>query len=90
MADFAGLGRRRIATYGELDVGFKTMARVDLLRCARCGKCATACRDGGYQAIASESAGAYPRIDGEKCVGCSLCAQVCPFGAIAMEEQGAP
>ena len=90
MADFAGLGRRRIATYGELDVGFKTKARVDLLRCARCGKCATACRDGGYQAIASESAGAYPRIDGEKCVGCSLCAQVCPFGAIAMEEQGAP
>ena len=90
VADFAGLGRSRITTYGGLDLHFKTKAKVDLLRCTRCGKCVTACRDGGYQAISAESSGAYPRIDSEKCVGCSLCAHVCPFEAIAMEEQGTP
>ena len=88
VSDCVGAGRERVTSYGELDGSFRTQARIDLLRCARCGKCVTACRDGGYQAIAVEAAGAYPRIDENACTGCSLCAQVCPFGAIHMVNAG--
>ncbi len=89
VAGFVGQGRSRVSTFDRLDASFKTMAHVDLLRCMRCGKCQTACRDGGYQAIHTEAPQAYPQIDLEKCVGCSLCSQVCPFDAIRMVNRTA-
>lgn len=86
LRDFIGLGRERVTSYGELDGSYRTKARIELLSCARCGKCAVACRDGGYQAIAADPGGGYPRIDEGACTGCSLCAQVCPFDAVRMVE----
>lgn len=84
VADFVGLGRSRIRSYGQLDASFRTAAQVDLLRCVRCGKCQTACQDGGYQAISMPADKGYPHIDKAKCDGCSLCFHICPVHAIHM------
>jgi heterodisulfide reductase subunit A len=35
-----------------------------------------------------EIAPTVSQIDAEQCIGCGLCSEVCPFGAIAMDEEG--
>ena len=51
-------------------------------RCASCGRCVTACRDGGYRAITMVDR--QVAIDADRCDGCSLCSYVCPEGVIVM------
>ncbi|PKL54835.1 MAG: hypothetical protein CVV31_12455 [Methanomicrobiales archaeon HGW-Methanomicrobiales-2] len=51
-------------------------------RCTSCGRCVTACRDGGYHAISI--ADRHVVIDRDRCDGCSLCSYVCPEGVIVM------
>ena len=51
-------------------------------RCTSCGRCVTACRDGGYHAISI--ADRHVVIDRDLCDGCSLCSYVCPEGVIVM------
>jgi Fe-S-cluster-containing hydrogenase component 2 len=45
----------------------------------------TACRDGGFQAIAME--GEVARIDVHKCDGCGLCIYVCPPDIMVMKSR---
>lgn len=87
VADFRGLGLKRIRRFEQLDPAFRTLAVIDKDRCKCCKKCVTSCMDGGYQAISSISDAENPSIDPEKCAGCSLCTIVCPFGAIHMEPR---
>ena len=48
--------------------------------CKACGRCVTACRDGGYQAITLTDQ--RLTIDYQRCDGCSLCCHVCPENAL--------
>jgi dihydropyrimidine dehydrogenase (NAD+) subunit PreA len=74
--------------WGELDLNFKVVARIDPALCTSCMVCVTACADGGHQCI-EESEGAPPRVDESRCVGCNLCSIVCPVaGCIRMTEVG--
>jgi dihydropyrimidine dehydrogenase (NAD+) subunit PreA len=50
--------------------------------CIRCGRCVTACADGGYGAIGLGASSVV--FDYAKCDGCSLCSHVCPTHSIRM------
>jgi len=73
----------RIGTHASLsrsDYRFATRQFPE--RCTSCGRCVTACRDGGYHAISI--ADGEVAIDTDRCDGCSLCSYVCPEGVIVM------
>jgi dihydropyrimidine dehydrogenase (NAD+) subunit PreA len=49
--DFAGLSVPRIKSWGELDLNYKIVARIDQEKCIHCGLCYIACEDGCHQSI---------------------------------------
>jgi dihydropyrimidine dehydrogenase (NAD+) subunit PreA len=51
IADFAGRSVPRIKTWGELDLNYKVVARIDQEKCIHCGLCYIACEDGCHQSI---------------------------------------
>jgi dihydropyrimidine dehydrogenase (NAD+) subunit PreA len=51
IADFAGRSVPRIKTWGELDLNYKVVARIDQEQCIHCGLCYIACEDGCHQSI---------------------------------------
>jgi dihydropyrimidine dehydrogenase (NAD+) subunit PreA len=95
IADFQGAAVRNYVHWGDLNLNFRTLARIDQSLCIKCGLCHIACEDTSHQAIAALREGGarrYEVIDAE-CVGCNLCAHVCPVdGCITMVPQpaGAP
>jgi dihydropyrimidine dehydrogenase (NAD+) subunit PreA len=54
-------------------------------RCTSCGRCVTACRDGGYRAISLMDR--HVSIDSMRCDGCGLCSHVCPESVIVMQAR---
>jgi len=48
--------------------------------CIQCGRCVTACTDGGYEALVMTSKGPAPDL--ERCDGCGLCILVCRSKAL--------
>lgn len=71
-----------IGDYGELDARAPARAEVDPAACISCGRCETACTDGGFQAISMDDTAAH--VDPATCDGCGLCQAVCDYSAIAM------
>jgi dihydropyrimidine dehydrogenase (NAD+) subunit PreA len=64
----------------DLNINYKTIARIDQDLCIKCGLCHIACEDTSHQAIAAlrvDGKRRYEVIEAE-CVGCNLCAHVCP------------
>ncbi len=51
IADFAGRSVPRIKSWGELDLNYKVVARIDQEKCIHCGLCYIACEDGCHQSI---------------------------------------
>jgi len=96
--DLVGKSVDRIRDWGDLDLNYKIVARIDPQLCIGCNLCYIACEDGAHQCIAAaerprgdlrdgEIAKHVPRILEDECVGCNLCALVCPVpGCIAMEQ----
>ncbi len=49
--EIVGLSLPRIKTWGELDLNYKVVARIDQDKCIHCGLCYIACEDGCHQSI---------------------------------------
>lgn len=66
--------------WGDLDLNYETVAKIDAEKCIGCYDCVVACQDGAHQCIFPAEAGQprVPRVDESECVGCNLCQIVCP------------
>ena len=75
------------SSWGELDMNFETVAKIDAKSCIGCQLCVTACHDGAHQCIDphEDPMIRVPVVDESECVGCNLCQIVCPVdGCISM------
>ncbi|MCA9492459.1 MAG: NAD-dependent dihydropyrimidine dehydrogenase subunit PreA, partial [Myxococcales bacterium] len=65
--------------WGDLDLNYETVAKIDASACIGCQLCMVACHDGAHQCIHPNPDGSrVPTIDEDECVGCNLCQIVCP------------
>ena len=64
--------------WGNLDLNYETVAKIDADKCIGCQLCVAACHDGAHQCIHPQEGTRVPRIDESECVGCNLCQIVCP------------
>ena len=64
--------------WGNLDLNYETVAKIDADKCIGCQLCVAACHDGAHQCIHPQEGMRVPRIDESECVGCNLCQIVCP------------
>jgi dihydropyrimidine dehydrogenase (NAD+) subunit PreA len=88
----------RIDDWGNLDLNYKIVARINEEKCIGCNLCYIACEDGAHQCIRVDQrpsgdlrhgtlAKHVPQVLEDECVGCNLCALVCPVpGCITMTE----
>jgi len=74
--------------WGNLDLNYETVAKIDAKSCIGCQACLVACHDGAHQCIHPDPAGGrVPVVDESECVGCNLCEIVCPVpDCISMVE----
>ncbi len=75
--------------WGNLDLNYDIVAKIDASTCIGCQLCVVACHDGAHQCIHPDPTGAtrVPVVDEAECVGCNLCQIVCPVpGVITMQE----
>ncbi len=74
--------------WGELDINFESVARIDPQRCIGCQLCYLACRDGSHDCIEPATDGSrVPTVEEGECVGCNLCSLVCPVpGCVTMHQ----
>ena len=74
--------------WGDLDLNYETVAKIDASKCIGCQLCVAACHDGAHQCIHPTTNGSrVPVVDEAECVGCNLCQIVCPAaGCITMER----
>jgi dihydropyrimidine dehydrogenase (NAD+) subunit PreA len=83
---------KAIPTYsewGNLDLNYETVARINPETCIGCNRCMVACHDGAHQCIHPNPAADshVPIVDESECVGCNLCQIVCPVAdCISMEK----
>jgi dihydropyrimidine dehydrogenase (NAD+) subunit PreA len=78
--DFRGKSLNRISDFGDLNLLFKSVARIDESKCIHCNLCYIACTDAAHQCIDMVALNGrnQPRVREEDCVGCTLCSLVCP------------
>jgi len=82
-----GRAVRGYSEWGDLDLNYETVARIDAKECIGCQLCVTACHDGAHQCIHPQPDTRVPRVDESECVGCNLCKIVCPVpGCITMAQ----
>jgi dihydropyrimidine dehydrogenase (NAD+) subunit PreA len=75
--------------WGNLDLNYDLVAKINPSACIGCQLCVVACHDGAHQCIHPDPSGQtrVPIVDESECVGCNLCQIVCPVpGVITMEE----
>jgi dihydropyrimidine dehydrogenase (NAD+) subunit PreA len=88
--ELIGKSVSRYSDWGDLDLNYAVVARIEQDNCIVCNKCHIACEDTSHQCIerhTDENGAAYLKVREEDCVGCNLCAIVCPVeGAISMVE----
>ncbi len=96
---FRGKALPNISNFGEMNLLYKAVAKIDEKKCIQCNLCYIACEDTAHQCIDLKPKS--KRVDGviEKynqptvlqtdCVGCRLCYIVCPVeNCITMVEMG--
>jgi dihydropyrimidine dehydrogenase (NAD+) subunit PreA len=81
--DFIGKSVPAYSDWGNLDINYETVARINPELCIGCNRCVVACHDGAHQCIHINEEGIAlgtlaPIVDESECVGCNLCEIVCP------------
>ncbi|MFC7392269.1 NAD-dependent dihydropyrimidine dehydrogenase subunit PreA [Scopulibacillus cellulosilyticus] len=88
--ELIGKSVHRFTDWGDLDLNYKLVARINNDICINCNKCHIACEDTAHQCIdmlTDNNGKKYLEVREEECVGCNLCSNVCPVeGAIDMVE----
>jgi dihydropyrimidine dehydrogenase (NAD+) subunit PreA len=86
--DMVGKAVSTYSEWGNLDLNYETVAKIDADSCIGCNKCMVACHDGAHQCIFPPTDGSHvPVVDEDECVGCNLCKIVCPVeDCITMTE----
>jgi dihydropyrimidine dehydrogenase (NAD+) subunit PreA len=98
--EIVGKSVPNIDDWGNLDLNYKIVAKIDSGKCIGCNLCYIACEDGAHQCIRVDErvpgdlrnqdgvlAKHVPQVLEDECVGCNLCALVCPVpGCITMAE----
>lgn len=86
--DMVGKAVPAYSEWGDLDLNYETVAKIDASACIGCQLCMVACHDGAHQCIHPDPKGSrVPVVDESECVGCNLCEIVCPVpGCISMTE----
>ena len=75
--------------WGNLDLNYETIAKINPETCIGCNRCMVACHDGAHQCIHPnpDLSSHVPIVDEDECVGCNLCQIVCPVeDCISMVE----
>lgn len=93
--ELVGRAVHRYVDWGDLNLEYKVVARIDQDKCIHCNKCYIACEDAAHQCIDRVETGSGQSllvVDEEECVGCNLCSMVCPVDCIEMVrvETGRP
>jgi dihydropyrimidine dehydrogenase (NAD+) subunit PreA len=89
LEDFVGKAIPNFSEWGNLDLNYETVARIDPGVCIGCNRCVVACHDGAHQCIHPRADGGVPIVDESECVGCNLCEIVCPVpDCISMVQVG--
>lgn len=77
----------QFSEWGNLDLNYEIVAKINADKCIGCQLCVTACHDGAHQCIHPTQESRVPVIDEAECVGCNLCQIVCPVeGCIDMVQ----
>ena len=88
--ELVGKSVEKYSDWGNLDLNYKVVARINQDTCIHCNKCHIACEDTSHQCIdllKDENGASYVKVREEDCVGCNLCSIVCPVDdAIDMIE----
>ncbi|MCA9538179.1 MAG: NAD-dependent dihydropyrimidine dehydrogenase subunit PreA [Myxococcales bacterium] len=85
--DLIGKAVPQFSEWGDLDLNYETVARIDASKCIGCQLCVVACEDGAHQCLHPTGEGRVPVVDEDECVGCNLCQIVCPVpDCITMEQ----
>lgn len=90
LAGLVGKSIDHYSDWGNLDLNYKVVARINNDVCINCNKCYISCEDTAHQCIEmlkAEGGKSSLKVREEDCVGCNLCSIVCPVdGAIEMIE----
>ncbi len=85
ITEMVGKAVPAFSEWGDLDLNYETVAKIDASKCIGCQLCVAACHDGAHQCIHPVEGSRVPTIDEAECVGCNLCQIVCPAeGCIQM------
>ncbi|AJY73759.1 NAD-dependent dihydropyrimidine dehydrogenase subunit PreA [Paenibacillus beijingensis] len=90
VTELTGKSVEKYSNWGDLDLNYRVVARINTDTCINCNKCHIACEDTSHQCIdmlTNEDGKNYLQVREDDCVGCNLCSIVCPVdGAIDMVE----
>jgi len=90
VTELVGRSVPNYTNWGDLDLNYRVVARIDAETCINCNKCHIACEDTSHQCIeryVGPDGKPYLKVREDDCVGCNLCSIVCPVdGAISMVE----
>jgi len=88
--DFIGKALPNICDWGDLNLNYRIVAKINPKLCIGCDLCHVAAWDGSHQCIDLDTGNGsrIPIVNEKECVGCNLCMLVCPVtGCITMEKQ---
>lgn len=90
VSELVGKSVERYSNWGDLDLNYQVVARINTETCISCNKCYIACEDTSHQCIerlTDDNGKNYLKVREVDCVGCNLCSIVCPVdGVIDMVE----